>query len=99
MDQNIRIISNRCIISWYKGTNVAWVHGLLIRLLFRHADKVINQSIEMEHELKSMVTIDAPCVVLNNPFDIEKINRHSMNKKDKYAFINKHLHYICWPVC
>lgn len=86
---------NHSMISYNKGRGLHGVVKLgLVRLLYRHADQCILVSKAMQQDL-SIYSPNTNSTVINNPFDLNKIEELSNMKSFETDFVfSKHKKYL-----
>jgi glycosyltransferase involved in cell wall biosynthesis len=88
-------IVNHGIASRYKIKGLLGkINLFLIRNLYSKANMIITISKEMKNDLNNLFLFKNKQLVINNPYDIENINRLKIQENTKFAFDSKKKYLI-----
>ncbi len=89
------IINIRSTTSRYKNEGLSGkINLFLIKLLFNKADLIISNSQGVDNDLKSLMKITTSTEVINNPIDLEYVEKRKETCDDCEFFFDKNKKYI-----
>ncbi len=90
----VQVVEVTSISNLKNGSFSKKINFILIRLLYKHADLVIFKAEKMQEEFLKSIPLIKKYMVINNPYDIEKIKISTKEKIEDFEFIKEKKYLI-----